>query len=97
MFGLAKRRLGVGMQVCESQIAQIAQAADVGGHGNRRAAALEELEVMRAARSKGGRQDAFGLGVNHELSLLGMALLLAAVMPTLFFLGVQSAARWRPR
>jgi len=85
MFGLSIWGLCICMEVRQAKIAQVAHTLSMGRH--RRAAALEKLEVVRAACGKGSRKDTFGVGIDHELGFLRVAFLLATVMPTLFFLG----------
>ena len=84
-FAALVRRLAVGMMLRQPQVAAVGQA--LGLLGQRRPAALEELEVVRPARAEGRREDLLGLLVGDYLSLLGVALLLAAVGAALLFWG----------
>ena len=79
------------MATGDSLIASIRKIT--GGWQTSYTAAFEELEVMRAAASKSRFKNLFGVEVNHDLSFLGMALLFAAVIASLLFLGVQWVVR----
>ena len=76
-------RATVVMMLIDSFVTAIAQAA--GLWLQRQAARFEECKVMHFTFGKGGCQQAMRAGLHYELSLAGVALLLAAVMPLLFF------------
>ena len=83
MLALFVWRATVVMMLIDSFIAAIAQAA--GLWLQRQTARFEECKVVYFTFGKGGCQQAVRAGLHYELSLAGVALLLAAVMPLLFF------------
>ena len=84
-FALLVRDLAVGMMLEQTQIAAICQTLCLRRH--RRPALPEELEVVHLARAERRGQDVFGLLVSDYLSLLRVALFLAAVTSVLLFWG----------
>ena len=84
-FALLLRRLRVGTQFRQTLIPAVGQTHRGGGEGG--TARLEERKIGLLALTKGGRQDLTGRFVGDYLRFLGVALLFATVVASLFFFG----------
>ncbi len=84
-FGFLMRGLTVGVEFIHALIACIAQEFDGGSQGQ--TAILEQGKIVSFACTGLDTENLLTPLVNHDLSFLGMAFLLAGVEPTLFFWG----------
>src|SRR5438067_6683320 len=84
-FRLLLRRLRVPMLLAQTLIAGVAQQTNAGGDFTTRL--FEEGEVMRSARPVCRTNDGTRPAVDDHLRLDGVPLLLARIVPPLFFFG----------
>ena len=77
------RRATVAMELVDSFVTTVTSAT--GLFLQRQLACLEKCKVVHIAFAKGGSQQTERAGLHYELSLAGMAFLLATVMLFLFF------------
>lgn len=83
MFAFLVRCLTVGMPFVHTQIAGVGQQFHL--RSQRHTTLLEQGKVMNTTRAGGNAQNGLIMSVNHDLSFLGVAFLLAGVELTLFF------------
>ena len=82
-FAFFVRRLTVGMPFVHALIAGVSQQFHMGSRCH--TTLLKQSEVVNPTRACRHAQNSLIMTVNHDLSFLGMAFLLAGVEPTLFF------------
>ena len=89
------RYLAVRMKFRDANVAFVGQTQGLGSKAY--AASLEETEIVHAPWPKGRGEDDFAFPVHDYLGFLRVSLFLAAVVPTLLFWAVRSAAPWHRR
>ena len=82
-FAFFVRCLTVEMPFVHALIAGVSQQFHMGRQ--RHTALLEQSEVMNPARACRHAQNSLIVTINHDLSFLGVAFLLAGIESTLFF------------
>ena len=83
MLAFLVRGLAVGVPLIHALITGVSQQFNGGSY--RHAALLEQGEVVNFTGTCRNAQNGLIVAVNHDLSFLSMAFLLAGVEPTLFF------------
>ena len=84
-FAFSVRYLAVGVEFVHAFVAGVGQQFDA--RRQRQPRVFEQSEVVRFTARHLHAQNLLGALVDHELRLLGVALLLARVEPLLFFWG----------
>lgn len=94
VFAFLVRGLAVGMEFMHALVAGVGQQFKV--RRKSQARAFEQGKVMGFADTCRHAQNLLRRMVNHDLSFLSVAFLLAGVVAALFFWVARRAAHWHP-